>query len=110
MDGKTKNLITAANAKHDLGLTEADVYYYDGELYISTTKAAQFLRATYHSFTNYLLPHLMGTEKGTHAWVRRAILGQSKWYALSDLEAVMDTAIKENLSIFDVCKRKPGKK
>lgn len=96
---KIKQLIADANKKHELGLAEADTHFYNGELYISTTKAGQFFHASFHVFTNFYVPAI--TKEGM---VRRIITGKAKWYSLDDLEGLMDKAIKQNKSVYDLCK------
>lgn len=91
--------IEKINQKHQLNLTEKDVHIFDNTIYISSQKAALLLHATFQAFSNYYVKPLVG--KGG---VARIILGKTRWYCLSDLERVIQTAIEKKKSIFEVCK------
>lgn len=99
--------VSRINARHSLGLTTEDVQCYEGEVYVSTTKAAEFMRASFNIFSNQYVPAITGKKHGSYQWVRRMILGRSRWYAFSDLEKLLELSVKENKSVFEICKAKP---
>jgi hypothetical protein len=104
-DGVTDTLIRI-NARHGLNLTQEDVQYFDGVVYISHTKAAGFFRASPPIFSSQYVPALTGKKYG-YQWVRRMPLGKTRWYAFEDLEKVRSLSIEQNVSVFDLCKTKP---
>lgn len=93
------------NAKYSLELTAENTYFYLGELYISSKKAAEFFGSTFHVFSNYHVPWLI-----KYNLARRVTTGKSKWYAFSDLEKLMAESIDRNINLYSIYKSKKRQK
>ena len=89
--------ITKINQRHNLSITEDDIYVFDSNIYLSSLKAAELLNATYHAFCNYYSDKIVKSML-----VSRLLLGKNKWYLLSDLERLLRDAAQQNKTIFDL--------
>jgi hypothetical protein len=90
--------IARLNEAHQLNLVDADVYVFDGEMYISSSKAAEMLHMPMHSFSNYYVPAFSQANL-----VKRLILGRCRWYVVADLEKLLRLSIKSKKSLFQIC-------
>ena len=80
-----------------------DIYIFENEAHLCTSKTADIFSTSYHRFSNVYVPQLV------LAGVHRIIAGRNKYYNIDEVLDILTESLKRGVSVAEICDKRYDK-